>query len=132
MRLSMSPSGSLIVITALLLPARLDQTRNQPRPTEVAQSDPRHLQLAVVAPRPSAHLTAVADAHGGRVARQLGELQARLEALLRRHVFVIGDEFERRPPLGETGYHLASAVVLLDRTLLCHASPTAGTENRTP
>src|SRR3546814_4000368 len=48
MRVSISPKGSLIDITALLLPAGLHHAGNQSRRREVAQRDARKLKLAVI------------------------------------------------------------------------------------
>ena len=47
------------------------------------------------------------------IARQLGELEARLEALLHREALVVGGLLQRRAALGELRDHLAALVVRL-------------------
>ena len=57
-----------------------------------------HLHLARERARAPAHLAAIADAHGRRIARQLGQLEARREALLTLTVLVIGDRLQPAAP----------------------------------
>src|SRR3954454_9838964 len=87
MRVSMSASGSLIVI-GLLLPARLQHAGDLPGRGERAQCDARHLEFAVNRARPPGQLAAVADPCRGAVARQFGQFQLSREPLLRRRVTV--------------------------------------------
>src|SRR3712207_8300018 len=49
---------------------------------ELAQRDTGHAELAVVSAGTARDLATIADAGRARVARQLGQLEARLEALL--------------------------------------------------
>src|SRR5215471_16245252 len=76
----MSPMGSFTDICPS--PARLDHAGDLPCSGQLAERDPAHLELAVVAARASRQDAPVADAHLRRVARQLGQLEARGEALL--------------------------------------------------
>src|SRR5271166_4399169 len=80
-RVSMSPRGSFIAMILASLPARLDQARNQALVAEFAQSDARHLHLAVKAARAPGHFAAVANPDDRAVARKRGEPEARLETL---------------------------------------------------
>src|SRR5258708_23345057 len=82
----MSPSGSLIVIARLPLPARLEHAGDLAGRGQLAHRDPRHPELAVVAARPPGQRAAVADPRSRAVARQLSELQLRLEAVFRRRI----------------------------------------------
>src|SRR5262249_1039453 len=84
------------------------------------QRDARQLVLAVERARASGHLAAIAHAGRRRVARQLGKLQRRGEALLHRLVFVGADRLEPRAQPGILLGGLAPPIVLLDRTLLRH------------
>src|SRR4051794_28188024 len=106
MRVSMSPSGSVIVISQNLLPARLDQAGDEPGRAEVAERNARHPELAVIAARPPGDLAPVSDAHGRGIARQLGELEACLETLLERPRLVIGDCQQGLAPVLELRNHL--------------------------
>src|SRR3954447_12872673 len=96
MRVSRSPSGSVMDMRATLLPARLDEAGDQALGPEIPHRDAAHLELAVIGARPAADLAAVVDARLGRVARQLGELQRRSEALLHRHGLVHRNLLELR------------------------------------
>src|ERR1700689_5130726 len=96
MRDSMSPRGSLMVMRLSPLPARLDHAGYLAGGREVAERDPGQLELAVIAARPAREQTAVVQAHGGRVARQLGKLEALREALFRRQRAVLSDRLEAR------------------------------------
>src|SRR3954453_207735 len=93
MRVSISPKGSLIAI-APSLPARLHQAGDETLRPELTQRDARHLHLAIICARTAGHLTAIADAHSGRVARKIGKPDARLEPLLHRQLLVIGDRLQ--------------------------------------
>src|SRR5918997_5774590 len=89
-RVSMSPKVSFIDIAASS-PARLDEARDQALGAELPERDPRHPELAVSGARTPRDLAPVPDAGAGAVARQFGELQARLEALLHRPQLVVRD-----------------------------------------
>src|SRR5882762_1017061 len=77
MRVSRSPIGSLIAIYPVSLPARLGHARDLAEIRKVAKRDARQLHLAVVALRAARQVATMVDAHLGRVARQLGQLEAR-------------------------------------------------------
>src|SRR5690606_28676322 len=81
-----------------LLPAGLDEARDQAVVAEFAQRYAAHLELAIVGTRTTGHLATIADAGPGRVARQRGELELRTETLLDRLVLVHDDRLERRAP----------------------------------
>src|SRR5918997_6162605 len=119
MRVSMSPRGSFIDIAASS-PARLDEARDQALRAELPERDPRHAELAVGGARATRDLAAVADAGASAVARQRGERQARLEALLHRPRLVVRDAQKLRALHLELLHQPPAAVVLLDRALLCH------------
>src|SRR5271157_3898254 len=84
MRVNMSPSGSFTAMILASSPARLDQARDQALVAQFTKRDARHFHLAVETARTPGHLAAVAHTDDGAVARQRGELQTRLEALLHR------------------------------------------------
>src|SRR3954453_2582142 len=117
MRVSMSASGSLIVM-ALLLPARLQHAGDLSGRTQLAQGNARHLELAVKTAWPARQLAAVADAGRRAVARQFGQFQLRREAVFRRRVAVARQRLQtlacRRLLLCQQG----AAVVFFDRALL--------------
>src|SRR5579872_2229205 len=115
MRLSRSPSGSFMDIVRASLPARLQQTGNEPFRAELAQRDARQLVLAIEAARPPGHLAAIADAAGRRIARQFGELERRRETILDRLGLVLGDRLQPRATAGELLRQASAPVVLLDR-----------------
>src|SRR5438067_5896347 len=94
MRVSMSPIGSLIVIARLLSPARFEHAGDLSRRGEFANRDARQFELAIHATRPTGQRAPVANPCLRAVARQLGELQLRLEALFRRRLAVAGDRLE--------------------------------------
>src|ERR1700736_2874659 len=94
MRVSISPSGSLIAISPSL-PARLHEPgHHAPRP-EIAKRDTAHPELAVDAAWPSGDLATQAHSSRAAIARQLGELDATLEALLGRLRLVLGHRLQR-------------------------------------
>src|SRR5471030_1948704 len=97
-RAIMSPMGSLTDISPS--PARLDHAGDLPRRRQLAKRDTRHLELAIESARPAGEQAAVADAHLGGVARQLGELQPRGEALFQRQVLIVGDRLQSVPLAG--------------------------------
>src|SRR5271169_4163965 len=114
MRVSKSPTGSVIMVYGPPLPARLHDAGQGARRGELSQSKARKLELAIHGPRTARELAAIADARRRRVARQLGELDARVEALLGRQLVVD----RHRLQLGALGSvllrHLDATVVLLD------------------
>src|SRR4051794_32407543 len=119
MRVSRSPSGSVIAIY-LPLPARLDHAGDQALVGQVPQHDPRQAELAVISARPAGQLAAVANPRRVRVARQLGHLEARDQALGLVARLIVRDRFElrvfRRIFLNE----LLAPLVLVDRTQFRH------------
>src|SRR5262245_31782935 len=120
MRAIKSPSGSFKAIARFSLPARLQKARDHALGAKVPKRNAAHLELAVVGLRPAGDLTAIVDARGRRVARQLGELERRREALFHRLVAVARDRLELGAPLRILLGQPLPAVVLLDRTLLRH------------
>ena len=52
-----------------------------------------------------------------RIARQLGQLEARREALLRRHLHVVGLRLQRRAPGGILRHQLFALLVAVDLAL---------------
>src|SRR5262245_63113908 len=100
MRAIISPSGSFIAIAPPSLPARLDQTRDQPLGAEIPKRDARQPVLAVVAARPARYLATIANAGRRGVARQLRELEGCRESLLHRLGLVAGNGLEPGAPAG--------------------------------
>src|ERR1044072_3898189 len=96
-RESRSPSGSFMDMRPSS-PARLHEARDQTLGAKVAQRNEAHLELAIVGARTARDLAAVAHADLGRIARQLGELQRRREALFHRHGLVHRDLLQPRTP----------------------------------
>src|SRR5579859_7263083 len=103
MRASISPMGSLTMSIAPS-PARLHEAGNLAGRSQFAQGDTAHLHLAIEGARPPGHQAAVADTGRGRVARQGGELQPRLEPLLQRKRFVFSS-FLQSLTLGRELFH---------------------------
>src|SRR5262245_9157754 len=122
MRASISPSGSLMLMS-LVLPARLDHAGDETLASEVAQRDSRHAQLAVITAGTPGEIATVANPRGRRIARQFGELETGGEPFLGRQGPGGGDRLEPRPPrlvlLGEA----AALLVPLDHARLGHSSP---------
>src|SRR3954463_8651329 len=121
MRVIKSLIGSWVDMLRPSLPARLDEAGNQPLRTVFAHRDAAHLVLAIDRARAAGDLATVADPGRRRIARQFGELQGCRKALLHRLLPVGDDGFELRPFRRSVLRHLLPTVVLLDRTLLCHA-----------
>src|SRR6267154_2032226 len=113
--------GSCVDIWRPSLPARLHEPGNQALGAEFTQRDAAELVLAIDRARTSGHFAAVANPRRRRIARQLGELQRRRKPLFHR-LLPVGDDGLQLCALGRglLGHPLAP-VVLLDRTLLCHA-----------
>src|SRR5215472_2972830 len=89
MRASKSPTGSVIaMVYGPPLPARLHDAGQGAQRSELPQRQPRQLELAIHGPWAAGELAAVADTRRRGVARQLGELEPRAEALLRRQLVV--------------------------------------------
>src|SRR5580658_6604418 len=118
----MSPSGSVIDISASPLPARLDHAGDLAGRGELAQRNARELEFAVVAARASGELAAVADARRRGVARHLRELEARREAVLGRQRAVVGDRLEARAFRRHALCQLRPPLVLVYRTGLRHGT----------
>src|SRR5471032_4637 len=122
MRVSKSPTGSVIMVYGPPLPARLHDAGQSARRGEFAQREPRKLELAVHGPRTARDRASVANTRRRGVARQLGELEPGAEALLRRQLVVHRHRLQLGALAGELLRHPGAAVVLLDRTLLGHFS----------
>src|SRR4051794_23204204 len=122
MRVMRSEIGSCVdILTTLPLPARLHEPGNQALGAEFTQRDAGKLVLAVVRAWTAGQFATVADAGRRRIARHLGELQRRREALFHRLGLVGDDRLQLRTLRGGVLRHPLAPVVLLDRTLLCHA-----------
>src|SRR6267142_3458928 len=121
MRVMRSLIGSCVDIVRPSLPARLHEPGNQALGAEFTQRDAAELVLAIDRARASGDFAAVANPGRRRIARQLGKLQRRREPLFHR-LLLVGDDGLQSRALGRgvLGHPLAP-VVLLDRTLLCHA-----------
>src|SRR5215470_16454003 len=116
-----SPIGSFRFIVGSSLPARLDQSGDQPLGAEFSNRDAAHLQLAVIAPCTAGHLTSIADTRRRAVARQGRELDGCVETFLERLILIACDRPETRPLAGKLLGQPAPPVVLLDRTRLRHS-----------
>src|SRR6185437_1210738 len=77
------------------LPARLHHAGDLARRGEVTQHDAAELELAVIAARTPGEFATQPDPHARAVARQLRELQRRVEAILNRQAAVHDNLFER-------------------------------------
>src|SRR3954471_5356111 len=119
MRAIISPSGSFNCMRASS-PARLHEARDQALGTELAKRDTTELVLAIERTRPARHFAAIADAGLTGVARHFGKLQRSGEALFHRLGLVHDDRFQAVATAARLLRHPATAVVLLDRTLLRH------------
>src|SRR6056297_4006019 len=118
MRVSISPIGSFI--SRVSLPARFHHAGQLPGGAQVAQRDPADFQLAVIGVRTPRKLTAVVQARGRAVARQLRELEGGAETLFHRLVLIVDDLFERGTLLGVTIYQLLALFLALDHCFLGH------------
>src|SRR5262249_23899049 len=122
MRAIISPSGSFKAIARPSLPARLQEAPDHALRPQLAPRDAAHLELAVVGLRAAGDDAAVVNARRRRIARQLGELQRRREALFHRLGLVVRNRLELGAPLQVLLGQLFSSLVLFDRTLLRHQS----------
>src|SRR6266567_1185099 len=122
MRVSISPSGSLIDMACLPSPARFGHAGDLPGRGQLAHRDARQPELAVIAARPAGQGAAVAQPGLRAVARHLGQLQLRLEAVFRRRIAVAGDRLEAHPARCQLLGQLGAAGVFLDRAFLGHGS----------
>src|ERR1700722_2470952 len=121
MRVMRSLIGSCVDMCDPPLPARLHEPGNQALGAEFTQRDAGKLVLAIDRARTTGHFAAIANPRGRGIARHLGKLQRRREPLFHRLVLVGDDGLQLRAPgRGVLGHPLAP-IVLLDRTLLCHA-----------
>src|SRR6187551_1877593 len=119
MRAIISPSGSFTPMLDLL-PARLDQARDQALGAQISKRDARKLVLAVIAARAPRNLATVANAGRRRVARHFRELERSREPLLHRSVLVARNGAQPGTPARKFFGQLAPSVVLLNRTFLRH------------
>src|SRR2546427_11843092 len=109
MRVSISAMGSVMLIAgSLLLPARLDQSRDLPAQRDFAQLVAPQSELAKDPARPACQPATIAQAHGRCVPRELLELLARLLAVLVGAPRVVDDREQRRAPCGELRHRLAA------------------------
>src|SRR5215212_5882762 len=91
MRVMRSLIGSCVDMFRPPLPARLHEPGNQALGPEFTQRDAAELVLAIDRARTAGHLAAVANSGRRRIARHLGELQGRREALFHR-LLLVGDD----------------------------------------
>src|SRR6185369_13212586 len=120
MRVSISPRGSVIAIRYNPLPARLDDAGNEALVGQFPEHDPRQAELAVISARPAGQLAAVANPGRIPVARQLGHLQARDQALGLVLRLIVRDRLQLRV-LGRILLdELLAPLVLVDRTQFRH------------
>src|SRR5687767_8110988 len=82
MRVSRSATGSVMLIGACLLPARLHETGDFAAIGHFADLGARQAELAVHAARPAGQLAAVAATGGAGIARLLLQFHLRLGACL--------------------------------------------------
>src|SRR5215469_3334466 len=123
MRVSMSPKASLIAISRVPpLPARLDHAGDLPGRGQLAQRNARQFELAIVAAWPARQLAAQTHAVRRRIARQLGELEARREPVLDGQVLVVGNRLQARALGGKPLRQALAPLVLLDGALLRHVN----------
>src|SRR6266404_1856571 len=125
MRVSKSPTGSVIMVYGPPLPARLDDAGQSARRRKFSQRQARKLEFAVHGARTARELAPIADARRRRIARQLGELEPGAEALLRRQLVVDSHGFQLGPLGGVLLRHSLAPLVLLDRTRLGHSMSPA-------
>src|SRR6056297_2227769 len=118
MRVSISPTGSFI--TRVSLPARFHHAGQLPGGAQVAQGDPADLQLAVIGVRTPRELTAIVQARGRTVARQLRELQRGAEPLFHGLRLVLDDLLERGALVGVLVNQLLALLLALNRCFLGH------------
>src|SRR5882757_8477136 len=121
MRVIKSLIGSCVDIWRPSLPARLHEPGNQALGAEFTQRDTAELVLAIDRAWTSGHFATMADPGRRRIARQLRELQRRGKPLFHRLLLVGDDGLQPRALGGGVLGHLLAPIVLLDRTLLCHA-----------
>src|SRR3979411_2503815 len=91
MRVMRSLIGSCVDMLRPSLPARLHEPGNQALGAEFAQRDAAELVLAIVGARTPGQFATVADPRRRRIARHLGKLQRRREALFHR-LLLVGDD----------------------------------------
>src|SRR5262245_46215969 len=121
MRAIISPSGSFNIARSSL-PARLQKSGDHSLRSHVAQRDSAHPELPIIGLRTAGDHAAIVNPRRRRIARQLGKLQRRREALFHRLGLVVRDRLELGTPLQVLLGQLLSSPVLLDRTLLRHQS----------
>src|SRR6267378_7100587 len=110
MRVMRSLIGSCVDILRPSLPARLDEAGNKALRAVFTHRDAAHLVLAIDRARTACDFAAVANPRRRRIARKLGELQRRREALFHRLLPVGDDGLELRPLLRGVLGHLLPPV----------------------
>src|SRR6202041_2842768 len=121
MRVMRSLIGSCVDMDRPSLPARLYEPGNQALGAEFAQRDTGKLVLAIDRARTPGQFATVANPGRRRIARHFGELQRRRKPLFHRLCLVGDDGLQLRALGSGVLRHPLAPVVLLDRTLLCHA-----------
>src|SRR6185369_3652698 len=102
------------------LPARLDDAGDQALVGQLPEHDPRQAELAIISARPAGQLAAVANPRGIPVARHLGQLETRDQALGLVLALVVRDRLELRVLRSMLLDELPAPLVLVDRTQFRH------------
>src|SRR3972149_2937165 len=116
----MSEMGSVMLMRALLLPARLDHAGDFPAHRDLAQLVTSQPELAVYATRPPGQAAAVAKPHRARIPRQLLQLGACLGPLFVGALRVVRDLNELRATGGKLRHRPAAFVIAIDKGKLGH------------
>src|SRR6267142_4493498 len=124
MRVSMSAMGSVMLMRAALLPARLDEAWDFSAQRDFAQLVAAEPELAKHSARPAGKPATVSQAHGRGVPRQLLLLLARLLPLLVGASGVVDDCEQRRASGGVLGHRLAAFLVAVDQCEFSHGDPS--------
>src|SRR5690606_4528463 len=121
MRVSRSATGSVMLMCARLLPARLDEAGDLAAVGDLADLGARQAELAVHAARAAGQLAAVAAARGARVPRQLLQLRDRLGTLLVGAARAADDLLQLRALGGVLLRGARPALLAFDHACLGHA-----------
>src|SRR6185437_3088393 len=119
MRVNRSPMGS-VIIALPSSPARFGHAGDLAEIRQIAQRDTRQLGLAVEALRTAGQFAAMVDTHLRGIARQLRELEARVEAFFRRNLHVFRNRLQRGALGSILRDHLLALLVPVDLARFCH------------
>src|SRR5690606_18159887 len=101
-------------------PARLDQSGNQALVAQIPELDPVEAELAIGAARAAGGGAAIAHAGRVPVARDLGQLETRDQALGFVERLVVRDRLQLRVLRGILLHELLATLVLVDGTQFRH------------